>query len=251
MKLTILTIFPNLFDSLLKNTIIQRAISNNLVSINIVNIRDYTKDKYKRVDTPPIGGGSGLIMKCQPIVDAIRSNSNANTHKILLSPKGTTFNQVLAQNYSKMNDLLIVCGNYEGIDERVDNYVDELISIGDYIITGGELASMIIANSVIRLLPHAINNESIIDESFENNLIEYPQYTEPFDFEGFKVPEVLKCGNHEVINRYRYKMSLKYTKKYRPDLFNKLSLTKQDIDLLNEDDISENELKAINKNKIK
>ena len=168
-----------------------------------------------------------------------------------MSPKGRTFNQVLAQNYSKMNDLLIVCGNYEGIDERVDNYVDELVSIGDYIITGGELASMIIANSVIRLLPHAINNESIIDESFENNLLEYPQYTEPFDFEGFKVPEVLKCGNHEVINRYRYKMSLKYTKKNRPDLFNKLSLTKQDIDLLNEDDISENELKAINKNKIK
>ena len=251
MKITILTLFPEMFTSFLENSIIKRAIAKNLVFFELINIRDFTLDKHHRVDNPPVGGGAGLIMMCQPVLDALNSVKTESAKVLLTSPRGTTFNQKKALELSKEEHLIFIAGHYEGIDERVNNYVDELISIGDYIITGGELASMIIANSVIRLLPHAINNESIIDESFENNLLEYPQYTEPFDFEGFKVPEVLKCGNHEVINRYRYKMSLKYTKKYRPDLFNKLSLSKQDIDLLNEDDISENELKAINKNKIK
>lgn len=251
MKITILTIFPNLFQTLTENTIIKRAIVNNLVDLNIVNIRDYTKDKYKRVDTPPIGGGSGLIMKCQPIVDALRSNSTNKTLKILLSPKGKTYNQKDALRLSKQDEIILICGNYEGIDDRISNYVDEIISIGDYILTGGEIAAIAIANSIIRLIPHSINNESIIDETFENNLLEYPQYTEPINFEGHLVPEVLLCGNHEIINRYRYKMSLKLTKKYRPDLFNKLNLTKDDLDLLKEDDISEIELKAINNNKKK
>ena len=236
MKITILTIFPNLFDSLLKNTIIQRAISNNLVSINIVNIRDYTKDKYKRVDTPPIGGGSGLIMKCQPIVDAIRSNSNENTHKILLSPKGRTFNQVLAQNYSKMNDLLIVCGNYEGIDERVDNYVDELVSLGDFILTGGETAIMVMSDSIIRLINGVISEDSIKEESFSSNLLEYPQYTLPYDYQGHTIPDILFSGNHQAIEKWRQKQSLVLTRQYRPDLFEKYSLSKGDKKLLEEYD---------------
>lgn len=249
MKITILTIFPNLFDTLLNNTIIKRAISKELVSLNIVDIRKYTKDKYNRVDTPPIGGGSGLILKCQPIYDALKDNSSKNTYKILLSPRGTTYNQNKANELLNKKEILIICGNYEGIDERITNFVDEEISIGDYILTGGEIAAIAIADSIIRLIPNTINNESLLDESFENNLLEYPQYTEPLNFKGFLVPEVLLCGNHEIINRYRYKMSLKITKKNRPDLFNKLNLSQNDINLLNEDDISIIELDAIKKSK--
>ena len=243
MKITILTLFPEMFDGMMDNSIVKRAISKGVVEIKIVNIRAYTKDKYGRVDTPPIGGGAGLIMKCQPIVDALRDNSTSNSYKIMMSPRGKTYNQKKAHVLASKEDIVILCGPYEGIDERVNDYVDELISIGDYILTGGEIAAMAISDSVIRLLDGAISGESILEESFENNLLEYPQYTEPYDFEGKKVPDILYSGNHEAIRKYRQKESLRLTRLYRKDLFEKYHLTKEDIKLLKELDINDNEPK--------
>ena len=243
MKITILTLFPEMFDGILTNSIIKRAISKGVVEIKIVNIRDYTKDKYGRVDTPPVGGGAGLIMKCQPIVDAIRANSTSTTHKVFTSPRGRTYNQLIAHEFANMEDLLILCGHYEGVDERVNDYIDDMVSIGDYILTGGEIAAMAITDSVIRLLDGAITHDSIVEESFENNLLEYPQYTEPYDFEGKKIPDILYSGNHEAIRKYRQRESLRLTRKYRKDLFDNYQLTKEDIKLLKELDNSDTEPK--------
>ena len=252
MKITILTLFPEMFDGFLNNSIIKRAISKGTVSFNIVNIRDYTLDKNNRVDTPPVGGGAGLIMKCQPIVDALRKTTNPNSYKLLTSPKGTRFNQTKAKELAKLDDITIICGHYEGIDERVNNYVDELISVGDYVLTGGELPSMIIADSVTRLLDGSITKESLDEESFDTNLLEYPQYTEPYDFEGYKVPDILYSGNHEAIRKYRRKKSLEETLKYRKDLLDVDNLSKEDKKLYNsilEDKVDDFEIKAIEKGK--
>ncbi len=234
MRITILTLFPEMFEGFLTNSIIKRAIAKGVVEVKVVNIRDYTKDKYGRVDTPPIGGGAGLIMKCQPIVDALRVNSNEDTHKIILSPRGKTFNQKKAIELSKLDDVVILCGHYEGIDERVNNYFDEMISIGDYILTGGEVASMAISDSIIRLLDGAISCESLSEETFTNDTLEYPQFTEPKEFEGKIVPDILYTGNHTAIEKFRRKESLRLTKKYRPDLFDKIEFSKQDRKLLKE-----------------
>ena len=237
MKITILTLFPEFFESFKNNSIIARAISKRVIQLEFVNIRDFTKDKYGRVDTPPIGGGAGLVMKCQPVVDAIRKYKTENSKVILLSPIGKTYNQKIAREYAeKLKDLIIVCGHYEGLDARINNYVDEIISIGDYILTGGEIAAMAISDSVIRLLDGAITEQSIVEESFENDLLEYPQFTEPQNFEGHEVPEILYTGNHEVIKKWRQKQSLVLTRKYRKDLFDKYTLTKQDKKLLEEFD---------------
>lgn len=239
MRITILTLFPEMFEGFTTNSIMKRALGKGVAEIKVVNIRDYTKDKYGRTDTPPVGGGAGLIEKCQPIVDAIRANSTPNTHKILMSPRGATYDEKLAKKYANLEELLIVCGHYEGIDERVNAYVDELVSIGDYVLTGGEIPAMAIADSVIRLLDGAITAESLQDESFNDNALEYPQYTEPYDFEGQTVPDILYSGNHEAIAKWRRKESLLLTKKYRPDLFEKLSLSKRDIKLLKEAETGE------------
>ena len=239
MKITILTLFPEMFEGFLTNSIIKRAIGKGVVTVNIVNIRDYTKDKYGRVDTPPIGGGAGLVMKCQPIVDALKDVCTSDSIKIMLSPRGKQFNQEMAVSLSKDKDLVLLCGHYEGIDERVNDYVDELVSIGDYVLTGGEIGAMAIADAVIRLLDGAITNVSLEEESFNDNLLEYPQYTEPKEFEGKKVPDILYTGNHTAIEKYRRKESLRLTREHRPDMFNKHELTKQDKKLLNELDQSE------------
>jgi len=233
MKIKILTLFPSMFDGFMNNSIIKRAISKKIVDIKIINIRDYTLDKYNRVDTPPVSGGAGLIMKCQPIIDALKKNSKSS-HKILLSPRGKQYNQEKAKELAKLKDITLVCGHYEGIDERVNKYVDELISIGDYILTGGEIASMAISDSIIRLLKDAITSSSLDNESFNSNLLEYPQYTEPYNYNGDKVPDILYSGNHTAINKYNRKQSLKLTRDYRPDLFKKIKLSKEDIKLLNE-----------------
>ena len=235
MKITILTLFPEMFDGFLTNSIIKRAISKGLVSVKIVNIRDYTKDKNHRVDSAPIGGGAGLIMKCQPIVDSINDNKTKDSKVIMLSPRGKTYSQARAKELSKEKDIILLCGHYEGIDERVNKYVDESISIGDYILTGGELGSMVIADSIIRLIDGAIAKESIESESFDDNLLEYPQYTEPYDYNGDRVPDILYSGNHQAINKWRRKKSLNLTKEHRPDLFEKVKLTKSDKKLLDED----------------
>ena len=234
MNITILTLFPEMFEGFQTNSIIKRALGKGVATIKVVNIRDYTKDKYGRTDTPPIGGGAGLSEKCQPIVDALRANKKESSHVVLLSPRGKTYDQKTAETYAKLDDLVLICGHYEGIDERVNAYVDELISIGDYVLTGGEIPAMGIADSVIRLLDGAITKESLTDESFNNGVLEYPQYTEPYDFEGQLVPDILYSGNHTAIEKWRRKQALLLTKKHRPDLFNKLTLSKQDLKLLKE-----------------
>ncbi len=240
MKFTILTLFPEMFSSFFASSILKRAIGEKLIEVKLVNIRDYTKDKYHRVDTPPIGGGAGLIMKCQPIIDALNENSTSTTHKILLSPRGRTFKQSAAIELSqKYDDILILCGHYEGFDERVYSYFDEIISIGDYILTGGEPAAMCIVDSISRLIDGVITKESISEESFDNNLLEYPQYTEPYEFNGQKVPEILYSGNHEAVKKWRKKQALKLTRELRQDLFDQIELTKQDKKLLQEIDNKE------------
>ena len=234
MKITILTLFPEMFDGFLTNSIIKRAIAKKVVEVEIKNIRDFTLDKYGRVDTPPIGGGAGLIMKCQPIVDALKSTAKPESFKILLTPKGKQYKQTNAIDLSKKEDIVLLCGHYEGVDERVNDYVDEQFSIGDYVLTGGEIGAMVIADSVVRLLDGAITETSLDEETFSDDLLEYPQYTEPREYEGKKVPDILYTGNHEAINKYRRKESLRLTKENRPDLFEKHTKTKQDIKLLKE-----------------
>ena len=252
MKITILTLFPEMFEGFLTNSIIKRAIAKDLVQINIVNIRDYTLDKHHRVDSAPIGGGAGLIMKCQPILDCLNDVKSDKSKTILLSPRGKTFNQNKAHEFAKEEDLVIICGHYEGIDERVNKYVDELVSIGDYILTGGEIGAMGISDAVIRLLEGSIASESIVEESFEEGLLEYPQYTEPTEYNGDKVPDILYSGNHEAIKKWRKKQSLLLTKEHRPDLFEKYELSKADKKLLEEsksDSQPKWETTAINKGK--
>ena len=240
MKISILTLFPEFFDGFLTNSIIKRAIAKEQVEIEIVNIRDYTLDKYGRVDSAPVGGGAGLIMKCQPVLDCLKAVRKDNSHVILLSPRGKTYNQARARDFAaNYEHLVIICGHYEGTDERINKYVDELVSIGDYILTGGEIGAEIISDSVIRLLDNVIAPESIVDESFENGLLEYPQYTEPFDYEGDKIPDILYSGNHTAIDKWRKKQSLKLTKEYRPDLFDNYKLSKEEKKLLSELDSNE------------
>ena len=236
MTITILTLFPEMFDGFLTNSIIKRAIGKGVAEVKIVNIRAFTLDKYGRTDTPPVGGGAGLIQKCQPIVDAIKSCKTEGSHVVLMTPRGATYTQKTAQKFAKLQNLILVCGHYESVDERVNAYIDESVSIGDYVLTGGELPAMSIADSVIRLLDGAISNDSLQDESFNDNLLEYPQYTEPYEFEGQTVPDILYCGNHQAIAKWRRREALLLTRSLRPDLFAKLTLSKQDKKLLDEAD---------------
>ena len=236
MKITILTLFPQMFDGFLSNSIIKRAIAKKTVNISIVNIRDYTKDRYRRVDTPPVGGGAGLIMKAQPIVDAIKAIKSEQSRIVLLSPRGKKYSQKTAKSLANCLELVLICGHYEGVDERINSYVDEEISLGDFILTGGEIAAMAVADSIIRLQKGAITNESLDEESFENGVLEYPQYTEPYDFEGYRVPDILYSGNHVAISKWRRKQALVLTRQYRPDLFAQLKLSKNDLKLLKEFD---------------
>jgi tRNA (guanine37-N1)-methyltransferase len=233
MKITILTLFPEMFEGFLTTSIIKRAIGKEIVKVEVLNIRDYTENKYGRVDTPPIGGGAGLVMQAQPVVKALESIEPGR--KILFSPRGTTFNQRKAFELARETHLILVCGHYEGIDERVNKYVDELMSIGDFILTGGELASMVVSDAVIRLLDGVISIDSLNEESFtHNSLLEYPQYTEPFDFRGDTVPLVLYSGNHKAIEKWRRKQSLYLTYTLRPDLYKLVLKSKGDDKLLNE-----------------
>lgn len=253
MKITVLTLFPEMFTGVLENSIIKRAIAAGVVEIKLVNIRDYTTDKYGRVDSAPVGGGAGLIMKCQPIIDALKANTTTDSKVFMLSPKGETYSQSYAHKIKdEVKDLFLLCGHYEGIDERVNEYVDGFISIGDYILTGGEIGAMTIIDSVVRLLDGAITNESTEEESFEDGCLEYPQFTEPYEFNGKKIPDVLYSGNHEAIKKWRRKESLRITREKRPDLFEKLELSKQDKKLLKEIDgnaIGDWETNAIEKGK--
>ena len=217
-KFDCLTLFPEMFDSL-KQSIIGRAIENENIELNLVNIRDFSKDKHKKVDDTPYGGGAGMVMKADVVYDAYKSLNTDDAKVIYMSPQGKTLNQKKVEELSKQKHLIILCGHYEGIDQRViDKIVDEEISIGDYVLTGGEIPAMVLIDSVSRYAEGVISKESIEEESFTNGLLEYPQYTRPEVFEGEKVPEVLLSGNHQNIAKWRKEEALRITKIKRPDL---------------------------------
>ncbi len=213
MKIEVLTLFPNMFDSL-KESVIGKALDKEKFILNITDIRDYSLDKHKKCDDYPFGGGSGMVMTPQPIFDAIRAvDPNRVCKRIFLSPKGKTLSQSLVEELSKEDNLLFLCGHYEGVDQRIiDSEIDMELSIGDYVLTGGELACMVTIDAVLG------SSESTMEESFSNGLLEYPQYTRPQNFNGMAVPEVLLSGNHKEIEKWRYNEQLKITKDRRPDL---------------------------------
>jgi len=221
LRIDIITIFPKIFDSFLNESIIKRAQVNKKIVINVHDLREYTEDKHKKVDDRPFGGGPGMVMMAQPFFDAVKKiKSKRDSRVIMMCPSGKKLNQKIAKNLSKLKNLVIICGHYEGIDERVrEEIVDETISVGDYVLTGGELPALTLIDCVTRLIPGVIGKEeSLTDESFENGLLEYPQFTRPANFRGIKVPNVLLSGNHSLIENWRKEQSVKRTKKYRPDL---------------------------------
>ena len=225
MKFDVLTLFPDMFKSL-EESIIGRAKEKGLIEINLINIRDFSKDKHKKVDDTPYGGGAGMVIKPDVVYDAYSSIKSENAKVIYLSPQGKVLNQDKVKELSKENHLILLCGHYEGIDQRVlDEIVDEEISIGDYVLTGGELPAMVLIDSVSRYVEGVLNDESIKEESFSNKLLEYPQYTRPEEFRGRKVPEVLISGHHENIKKWREQKSLEITKLKRPDLLKWISKT--------------------------
>ena len=234
MIIDILTIFPQMFNDFLSTSIIARAISQDIVKVNVIDIRKFSEDKNGRIDDYPLGGGSGLIMKCQPVLDCLKSVKKEESKVYLMSPRGKIFNQQMARSLAKEEHIVLICGHYEGLDERINSSVDDMISIGDYILTGGELASMIISDAIIRLLDGAISEGSTCEESFENGLLEYPQYTFPREYEGEKVPDILFSGNHEAVRKWRLKESLKITMKYRPDLLKDRKFNKEELKLIKE-----------------
>ena len=218
MKIDVLTLFPGMYENFLSESIIKRALEDNKVEINIHNIRDYTVYKNNQVDDYPFGGGGGMVLMCDPIFRAIGSLKKEDTKVIMMTPSGKVFKQKIAYDLSKEKHLILLCGHYEGFDERIKSIVDLEISIGDYILTGGELPSMVVMDSIIRLIDNVISSESLECESFDNNLLDYPNYTKPAEYRGMKVPEVLLSGHHENINKFRYEERVKLTKKNRPDL---------------------------------
>ena len=203
MKIDILTIFPSMFEGFLNESIIKRAIDKGKVKINLINFRDYTLDPHGKVDDTPFGGGAGMVLMIQPIYDALISIKTKDSYVVLLTPGGNVFNQQRAREFVKYKHLILICGHYEGFDDRIKSLVDEEISIGDFILTGGEIPAMAISDAVIRLIDGVINKDSLISESFDSNLLDYPVYTKPREFKGMKVPEILLSGDHKKIEEYR------------------------------------------------
>jgi tRNA (guanine37-N1)-methyltransferase len=240
MRFDVLTIFPEIIDAVLGESIIGRARKNGLIEVNAINIRDFSTDKHHKVDDYPYGGGEGMVMMVQPIYDAYLSIIEKLDYKprvIYMSPQGKVFNQAVVDELKDQKHIIILCGHYEGIDERIiEEIVDEEISIGDYVLTGGELPSMVVIDAVSRTIPGVLSSEeSYSDESLYNGLLEYPQYTRPYEVLNKKVPDVLTSGHHFKINRWRRQQSLRRTLNKRPDLFNKLELPEEDKKLLEED----------------
>lgn len=222
MKIDILTLFPEMFTPL-KTSIIGRAVDSGKLQINVIDIRNYTLDKHNKCDDTPFGGGAGMVMMPQPIADCIKAvDPDHKAKRIYMSPKGKTLSQKSVEEYAKCENLLLLCGHYEGVDQRVlDLYIDEELSVGDYVLTGGELPAMVVTDAVSRYVDGVINRESLSQESFSENLLEYPQYTKPQIFEGLKVPDVLISGNHQNVDKWRLEQALKITEKCRPDLLKK------------------------------
>ena len=222
MRIDILTIFPNMFDGVFQESIIKRAIEDKKVEINLINFRDYTKDPHNKVDDTPFGGGAGMVLMCQPIFDCVKSIRTEDSKVIMMTPDGVPYKQKMAYDLSKEKHLIILCGHYEGFDERIRSICDMEISIGDYVLTGGEIPAMALVDSITRLIPGVINERSHIEDSFNDNyLLDYPTYTKPRVYEGMEVPEVLISGDHKKIDEYRYQESIKRTKERRPDLLDK------------------------------
>jgi len=232
-RIDILTLFPEMFD-VFNHSIIGRAKDNDILNVNTFDIRDYTKDKHRKVDDYPYGGGAGMVMAAQPVADCIRKVKEENKGKVIyLGPRGKTFNQEMAKELSLETELIFLCGHYEGIDERIYKHIDMEISLGDFVLTGGEMACIPIVDSILRLVPGVLSSsESFTEESFYNGVLEYPQYTRPAVYEGDPVPEVLVSGHHENVRKWRRGKSLSITREKRPDLFEKLELSKEDMELL-------------------
>ena len=240
MKITILTIFPQLFDGFIQSPVVQRAIRKEVLQLEITDIKEYAPGSFRHIDDSPFGGGAGMVMRCQPVLDALRSvrgdqaAGEGSTLAVALSPAGSVFCQKTARRYKDLDHLILICGHYEGMDERIYRHTDEELSIGDFILTGGEIAAAAVADAVIRLLPGALRSESTEEESFENGLLEYPQYTQPAVYEGEAVPEVLLSGNHEKIRRWRLRESLRRTLERRPDLLTGRQMTAEEEEILRE-----------------
>ena len=238
MRIDVLTLFPEMFHGVLGTSIIGRAVENKLLDINLINIRDFAKNKHKQTDDYPYGGGPGMVMSPQPLFDAFYHvlDEAPSARVIFLTPQGKTLRQDMAREYAKMPHLVLLCGHYEGVDQRViDRFVDDEISIGDYILTGGELPAMVFIDCVSRLIPGVLgSSQSVEEESFSEGLLEYPHYTRPQVYEGFKVPEVLLSGNHKEIEEWRKKESLRNTLKKRPDLLKDVDLTLEERKIIDE-----------------
>ncbi|MEG2001539.1 MAG: tRNA (guanosine(37)-N1)-methyltransferase TrmD [Clostridia bacterium] len=219
MKIDVLTLFPEMFDAL-NHSILKRALENELFELNVVNIRDYATNKHKKCDDYPFGGGAGMVMMPQPIYDALEAVDFGHTaRRIYMSPQGQVFSHKKGVELANCDHIVFLCGHYEGIDERIlENCIDEELSIGDYVLTGGELPAMVVIDSLARQIPNVLDSESLLSESFTESSLEYPQYTRPAEFNGLKVPEVLLSGNHQDVDKWREKMKIEVTKKKRPDL---------------------------------
>ena len=218
MRIDILTLFPEMFQGFLETSIIKRAILDKKVEIIVHNFRDYSLDKHNRVDDYPYGGGAGMVLMCEPIFRAIDDLKRDDTLVVMMSPSGEVFKQKMAVDFSKRKHIILLCGHYEGFDERIRTIVDMEVSIGDYVLTGGEIPAMAITDAVTRLIPGVISSESLESESFNDGLLDYPNYTKPAEFRGMKVPEVLLSGHHENIRKYREEERIKRTKEIRSDL---------------------------------
>lgn len=221
MRIDILTLFPEMFQTFKTESIIKRAIEKDLVEINIIDFRKYSKDPHQKVDDTPYGGGSGMVLMCQPIYDCIESIKKENSKVIMLTPDGTLYKQKIAYDLAQEKHLILLCGHYEGFDERIRNIVDMEISIGDYVLTGGEIPAMVVSDSVIRLVDGVIDKNSHLVDSFNNSLLDYETYTKPYDFRGMKVPDVLISGDHKKIDDFRRNSRYNRTKDRRPDLLEK------------------------------
>lgn len=218
MRIDVLTLFPESIEGFLNESIIKRAINNKKVEINLINFRDYSPLNNNQVDDTPYGGGAGMVLRCEPIFNAINDIKTDDAYVIMLTPEGNKYNQKKAKELTSKKHIILLCGHYEGFDERIKTLVDEEISIGDYILTGGEIAAAAIIDSTVRLIDGVITKESLDSESFDDNLLDYPTYTKPAEYNGLKVPDVLISGNHELIKKWREEKRIEKTKEKRPDL---------------------------------
>jgi tRNA (guanine37-N1)-methyltransferase len=234
MKIDIITIFPEFFQPFLETSIIKRAIEQDLVSIELHQLRDYAHQKHNKIDDTPYGGGVGMLMQFPPFYDALKKLRTKDTHVIMLSPQGKVFNQKKAVKLSQKKHLLLICGHYEGIDARVEHFIDEELSIGDYVLTGGEIPAMIISDAVTRLIPGVIQQASYEEDSLQNGWLKYPQYTKPDEYKGHEVPEILKSGHHKNIKEWRQKQSIKRTYEKRKDLIKTIKLSDEEKKILDE-----------------